>query len=96
MDPRTTQHARKGTKAETLCEWGYDDALLIDPDYLDEAIIGVSHDGRAVYSHKLLIEAYVKHDGMTPEDAEEWISYNVIRSIPYEGERAPIILFEID
>ena len=66
-----------------------------DPYYYDEAIIGVSHEGRVIYSYDKLIETLVAHDGMSPEEAMEWIDYNTIRGIPYMGEKAPIVMYDI-
>ena len=31
-------------------------------------------------------------DGMTYEEAVEWIDYNVVRALAYYGEKAPIII----
>ena len=54
--------------------------------------------GRFVYDYGLLVKAFSKSldDGATddPEtDAVEWIEFNVLRSLPYYGDRAPLILF---
>lgn len=38
----------------------YPDALLLDEEMYDNAILGVSHDGRVVYSYNKLIKALVK------------------------------------
>ena len=32
---------------------------------------------------------------MTAEDAIEWIEYNTIRSLPYAGENAPIVMYRL-
>jgi prolyl-tRNA synthetase len=34
--------------------------------------------------------------GMTHEEAEDWISYNTARAIPYMGEYAPILMNEME
>lgn len=70
------------------------DAVILDPEGLDKAIIGIGHDGRLVYSYSLLVKAFMDTDGMSEEDAIEWIEYNTIRSIPYMGDTAPIIMYE--
>ena len=54
--------------------------------------------GRFVYDYGLLVDAFAKSfsDGITddPEtDAVEWIEFNVLRSLPYYGDKAPIILY---
>ena len=44
------------TNKELLCDLGYEDSVVFDnPDY-DEAIIGVSHDGRVIYDIDLMVE----------------------------------------
>lgn len=59
------------------------------------AFVGVTNDGRAVYDFDKMIKHIVKLDGMTEEEAIEWIEYNTIRSLPYFGDRAPIVLYPI-
>lgn len=80
---------------EILYDLGYEDSVVFDnPDY-DEAIIGVSHDGRVIYDMDLMIEHLMVHDGMTEMDAVDFIDYNTARSIPYAGECAPIIMYRL-
>lgn len=43
-----------------------------------------------------MVECLVKADGMTEEEAMEFIDYNTIRAIPYAGELAPIVLMNED
>lgn len=74
------------TNRELLVEYGYEDLVIFDnPDY-DAAIIGVSHDDRVVYDYDKMVECCMTVDNMTMEEAEDFISYNTIRSIPYAGE----------
>ena len=75
-----------------LQELGYEDSVIfIDPDY-DDAIIGVSVvDDRVIYDYEKMVQCLVEHDGMTEEDAMEFIDYNTVRAIPYMTN-APIIL----
>lgn len=78
-----------------LCELGHEDAVVLEsPDYLS-AVAGVSEDGRVIYSYPRMLEHLVLNDGMTYEEAAEFIDYNTIGSLPYMGEKAPIILNEI-
>ena len=80
---------------EILCDLGYEDSIVFEnPDY-DEAIIGVSHDGRVIYDMDLMVEHLMVHDGMTEMDAVDFIDYNTARSIPYAGEYAPIIMYRL-
>ena len=59
------------------------------------AIIGLAKDKNHIaYSRERLVECYMKANNWTYDEAEEWIEYNVERSLPYynsEG-KAPVIL----
>ena len=80
---------------ELISEFGYEESIVLDPEGLDDGIIGISHDGRVVYSYNRLIAAFMEHEGMTYEEAVEWIDYNTLRAIPYMGEFAPIIMTDL-
>lgn len=73
--------------------YGDDELLFLDPPALDIAIVGVgSRLGLCpvlIYDRELLTQAYVK-EGMTVEEADEWIGFNVEGA--YIGERTPIIM----
>ena len=45
---------------------------------LETCITGMDQFGHAVYDYLKMIEVFTQDDGMTYEDAEEWISYNVV------------------
>lgn len=64
-------------------------------DDYDTAILGYTEDGRIVYSYDLMVEWLVKNDDMDSIDAQEWIDYNVIRTVPYMGEKQPIIVYTL-
>ena len=77
---------------DCVYDWGNENTLVFDnPDY-DEAIIGVTHDGKAVYDYDEMVYCLMKAENMIEEDAMDFIDYNTIRSIPYAGEYAPIII----
>lgn len=77
---------------DVVYEFGHEETLVFDnPDY-DEAIIGVTHDGRVVYDYDEMVNCLIKED-MSEEDATDFISYNTIRSLPYAGESAPVIMY---
>ena len=83
-------------KVEKLVEMGYEGmSYFTDPDY-DDAIIGVDQDGRIVYDYDKMVDSLVKEDGMSREDAIEFIEYNTVRTIPYMGSMAPVLLHRID
>lgn len=61
-------------------------------DEYRDAIVGVSDDNNhLIYDYDLLVACFMR-EGMTREEAEEHIAYNVVRSLPYQGELAPIIM----
>lgn len=67
---------------------------FVNEDYAD-AILGYTENGSLVYSYNKMIEYLMREDGMDEVGAQEWIDYNVIRSIPYMGDKAPIIVYEL-
>lgn len=74
-------------------EWGHENTLVFDnPDY-DNAIIGVTHDGKAVYDYEEMVHCLINEEHMSDEEAMDFIDYNTIRSLPYAGEYAPVIVY---
>ena len=84
------------TKAEELLlDNGYDGIkYLVDFSY-DDALIGVTDEGRAVYDYQKMIGWIVRTQGWTEEEAAEWIDYNTVRSLPYMGEGAPTVMYPL-
>ena len=67
-------------------------ALLMDG--FEHAIIGFSQRINepllAVYNHDLMIQTLMQRDGMTYDEADEYIEYNCIGA--WIGEQTPIIV----
>ncbi|MCH4034738.1 MAG: hypothetical protein LKE85_12220 [Lachnospiraceae bacterium] len=83
-------------KAEDiLLDNGYENVKLLEDFSYDDALIGVSDDNRAIYDYGKMVDWLVRTEGMTEEDAEEWIEYNTLRALPYFGEDAPIVMHRI-
>ena len=61
----------------------------------DGSIVGVTTDGRVVYDYDKMVEELMTDESLSYEEAADWINYNTIRSIPYAGENAPIIMYTI-
>lgn len=81
---------------DRLLDAGYEDvAHFINDDY-EDALIGVTDDGRAVYDFDKMVEYLMNKEGWSDIESIEWIEYNVIRAIPYMGEKPPIIVYPID
>ena len=69
-----------------------DDALVFDNPAYDNSIIGQTFDGRAIYDVEAMAEELAADDGITTEEAMDFIDYNAIRSLPYAGDKAPIVV----
>ena len=83
------------TKRQLLCDMGYEDSIIFEnPDY-DSAIVGVSDNGEIIYDFDKMVRRLMEEEGMTAEEAADFISYNSIRSLPYVGEGAPIIMYAL-
>lgn len=76
---------------DTLCDMGYEDAMIFDGPDFDEAIVGVTDEGQVVYDFERMVECLVKQ-GMTAEEATDLICYDTMRAIPYAGDNPPIIM----
>ena len=61
---------------------------MIKVDGYNDAIIGVSWDDRLVYDIDKMIAILVDRDSMTPDDAYEFLIYNVFES--FIDEKQPI------
>lgn len=63
-------------------------------DGFDKAIIGEEYfSGRLVYSVEKMMKVLIKRDGMSFEEALEFIEYNIIGA--YLGEMTPIYISDI-
>lgn len=67
---------------------------LLDNQAYDNSIIGITGDGRLVYSMSSMIEELAAEDGCEWTDAAEWVEYNTLRAVPYMGEKRPIIIVD--
>ena len=72
---------------------GYDDVIIFSDYSYDTALIGVTHDDRAVYDYDKMVEWLVENEDFTEEDAIEWIDYNTLRALPYAGPGSPIVVY---
>ena len=80
------------TAEDKLLENGYEGVMYLSSPSYDDALIGVTEDGQAVYDYELMAKWLVENDGMTLYEAYDWINYNTVRALPYMGEGAPVIL----
>lgn len=85
----------KLTKRKILTDMGYEESVVFEnPDY-DNAIIAVDENGRVIYSYELMVKCLMNEDGMSYEEACEFIDYNTVRALPY-FQNAPIIAYNTD
>lgn len=78
-----------------LCDMGHDGAVIFDGPDFDDAIIGVTDEGRVVYDYNAMVLCLMQQDGISEEEAIEFIEYNTIRALPYAGPNAPIIMYPL-
>lgn len=69
--------------------------LILDGATYDNSIIGMSHDGRLVYSYSSMIREFQEENECSYEESREWVDYNTIRALPYAKGKAPIIIFDL-
>lgn len=70
------------------------EAYVFNLPSFDNAILGITDDGRVIYSYDLMIDELSKDIHITPQEAQEFIDYNTLRSMEYINLiHRPIILF---
>ena len=72
-----------------------EDALKFESPSFDSAIIGVDYFGRLIYDYNEMVIDLMETENMTEDEAVEFIDYNTLRTIPYMGEKAPIVMYKI-
>jgi hypothetical protein len=83
------------TAAEKIADAGYEDVVIFENFSYDDALVGITEDGRAVYDFDKMVEWLMDKEGWTQEEAAEWICYNTIRALPYAGDDGPIIMYSL-
>lgn len=84
------------TAEEKLLENGYDGVVILTDYSYDDALIGVTEDGRAVYDFEKMVAWLMEAEGCAPDEAVEWIEYNTIRALAYMGPDAPVIMYPLE
>lgn len=79
-----------------LLDAGYEDVKYLVNYSYDDALIGVSEDGRAIYDYDKMVEWLMNTEGWSYDEAVDWVNYNTIRALPYFGEGAPIIMYSLE
>lgn len=74
------------------CQEIHEETLRFDNPSFDTAVVGIDYWGRLIYDYNKMIVELMETDNITEEEAIDFIGYNTIRSLPYYGEYAPIII----
>lgn len=69
-------------------------AVVFENASYDNSIIGVTFDGRAIYSYTRMVEEFMEDNECNYEEAEEWIDYNTLGSSPPYPLQRPLIVYE--
>lgn len=69
----------------------FPDTLIADG--FDDAIIGVAHDGRAVYDINAMLDVLIKRDHMLLSEAMEFLEFNTLNA--YVGDMTPIFIWPL-
>lgn len=80
---------------DKLLDNGYDGVTYFVDESYDNALVGVSEDGKAIYDFDLMVDNLRDKYGWSDIESIEWIEANTIRSLPYMGENAPIIMYKL-
>jgi hypothetical protein len=80
---------------ERLLYAGYENIKYLENYSYDNALVGVTEDGRAVYNYELMIDWLINKEGWTDNKAVEWIEHNVVRVLSHMGNDAPIIVYPL-
>ncbi|MAE86733.1 MAG: hypothetical protein CMB80_28620 [Flammeovirgaceae bacterium] len=63
-------------------------SIVWEPDYLDNAIVGISTDGIVIYDYDKLADIFVKEGKLSYEEAYDHLGFNLCGS--YLGDFTPI------
>ena len=77
------------------------EAVLFENPSFEKALIGYTENNLgnlvAVYDYNEMIDSLTEEYSTDSEDpytdAIEWIEYNSMRSLPYMGDNAPVIIY---
>lgn len=81
---------------DIIAECYNDRAVLFDNPAFDDSIIGISTDGRIIYSMYNMIEELSKDEDICLEDSFDFIDCNTVRSLEYiDSDNRPIIMEDL-
>lgn len=83
------------TAAERIEAAGFEDVVIFENPSYDEALVGVTEDGRAVYDYDKMLDWLALNWEMSHDEAVEWIEYNTIGALPNAGPLGPVIMYSL-
>ena len=83
------------TAKEKIENAGFEDIVIFSDYSYDDALIGVTTNNRAVYDYDKMVDWLCEKHDFSVHDAIEWIDYNTLRTLPYAGSTAPIVIFQL-
>lgn len=78
-----------------IADMGYDSVTILRAPGYDDAFIGIDSNQRAVYDYELMVGCLMREDGMSYDDAVDFIEYNTMRALPYWGDSAPVVVYSL-
>ena len=82
--------AKRLTELKETIEGINPEAMFADGH--DNALMGYSSDGKAIYSADQIVQTLVERDGMTPDEAIEFFDFNIAGA--FVGVYTPIYMYE--
>jgi hypothetical protein len=82
-----------------LINMGFENSILFENPSYEDAIIGISDEGRVCYSYSKMIESLANEsdDEDAAIDAEDFISYNTLRALEYmPKDIRPIVVNDLE
>lgn len=73
-----------------------DDVIILDNYDFADAFVGMTNENRAVYDYDKMVRWLMNEAEISDIDAVDWIDYNILRALPYMGDKAPIILYNLE
>ena len=65
--------------------------MLFSEPAFNKSIIGISYDNKVIYDYESM-EIELMEEGMTQEEASDFIHYNTLRALSYY-ENGPIVMY---
>ena len=72
-----------------------DNVIVFEGYDYNDALLGVTEDGRAVYVYEKMVARLIEKQGITQEEAVEWIEHNTTGATSNAGPLGPLIIYSV-